>query len=193
MGRWLPKEDRIRMAERCVELRDKEGLEWKDVAERLGLYSGTNAVYYYNKGKKAEKIVEETLKFEEIEPFARKYGIERGYVWLYENGFRKRVPANVRLQIEDAKMGIGAVNKKPRALFEKRDGRTTDSRGKEGHRRSPQEQLELGKRAVELKNEGLSWRQISERLGVKQSSSVQVYCRKYKRSLGISSHTIRTT
>lgn len=128
MGRWLPKEQRLELGEKVVLLRDVENLEWKDIAERLGLYSGSNAVYHYKKGKEAEKIAEGKLKFKEIEPFASKYGIERGYVWLYENGFKQRVPIEVQSKIEDGKLGIGARPKKTRLRFEPYDGRSHSKR-----------------------------------------------------------------
>jgi len=124
MGRWLPKEQRLELGEKVVHLRDVDKLQWQEIAERLGLYSGTNAVYHYKKRKKAEEMGGEKLKFKEIEPFASKYGIEAGYVWLYENGFRKRVPTETQLKIADGKLGIGAVSKRTRLRFEKYNGRS---------------------------------------------------------------------
>jgi len=128
MGRWLPKEQRLELGMKIVHLRDVEKLQWQDIAERLGLYSGTNAVYHYKKRKKAEEMGGEKLKFKEIEPFASKYGIERGYVWLYENGFRHRVPLEAQLKIADGKLGIGAVSKKTKLRFERYDGRSHSKR-----------------------------------------------------------------
>ena len=123
MARWRSKEERVRLRERAVYLRDEQKLKWVVIAERLGLHSGTTAIYHYKKGKLAEKIGLGNLKFKEIEPFAKKYGIEVGYVWLYENGFRTRVPTDVQLKIEDGKFGIGSVPKSTRLRFEKHDGR----------------------------------------------------------------------
>lgn len=123
MGRWLPKEQRRELGEKVAHLRDEEHLQWNEIAERLGMYGVPNALYYYKKHKEAEKAAEEKMKFEEIEPFAIKYGIERGYVWLYENEFRERVPMEVQLKIEDGKLGIGAVRKKTLLRFEKYNGR----------------------------------------------------------------------
>ena len=40
----------------------------------------------------------------QIEEFSTRYGIERGWVWLYENGFKRRVPAETQEKIETAKM-----------------------------------------------------------------------------------------
>lgn len=180
MARWKSKEERLRLGERAVYLRDVKKLQWQHIAERLGLYSGPNVVYHYKKQKALLLTVKSEMNLKQIEEFSSRYDIERGYVWLYENGFRKRVSLEVQERIEDGKFGIGARPKKSQAEFVKRDGRSTESRGKEGRRRSRQEQLLLGKRAVELKDGGLTWRQIAEQLGVRQSSSVQIYYKKYK-------------
>lgn len=34
---------------------------------------------------------------------AKKMGVEPGYLWLYENGFKHRVPEGVQIKIENVK------------------------------------------------------------------------------------------
>lgn len=54
-GRWRPKEERMRLGKRAVFLRDDEKLQWKDVAESLGLLNETQAIIYYKKYKESAK------------------------------------------------------------------------------------------------------------------------------------------
>jgi len=49
-------------------------------------------------------IAKNRMNLEQIEKFAKRLGIERGYVWLFENGFERRVPEEVRKRIEDEKL-----------------------------------------------------------------------------------------
>lgn len=178
MGRWLPKEERLKLGERAAHLRDVDKLQWQAIAERLGLHSGTNAVYHYEKYKAALLTVKAGMTFKQIKEFSLQHNIEPGWVWLYENGFRKRVPVEVQQKIENAKLSFfPTAGKRGRPRTEI----LIESDGKMGHRRSRQEQLQLGKRAVQLRDvEKLRWRQIAERLGVKVPSSVQIYYKKYK-------------
>jgi len=50
------------------------------------------------------KSKEERMRLAQIEKFSSKHGIERGWVWLYENGFKRRVPMDVQEKIEEAKL-----------------------------------------------------------------------------------------
>lgn len=43
------------------------------------------------------------MSFKQILEFASKHDIEKGYVWLYENGFKKRVPPDIQEKIEEGK------------------------------------------------------------------------------------------
>lgn len=123
MGRWKPLDERIRLGERAVYLRDKQKLMWKDIAERLGLYSGSNAVYHYKKHKALLLTVKSEMSLKQIEEFSRQYNIERGWCWLYFNGFKHRVSSDIQEKIADAKLGIGSVKKEAVSPFEKADGR----------------------------------------------------------------------
>ncbi len=46
------------------------------------------------------------MNFKQVLEFSAKYNIDKGWVWLYENGFKKRVPLDVQERIEDGKRGI---------------------------------------------------------------------------------------
>jgi len=50
------------------------------------------------------KAAKERMNIKQIEEFSIRHGIERGWVWLYENGFERRVPVDVQEKIEAAKM-----------------------------------------------------------------------------------------
>ena len=54
MGRWLSKEDYAKRAKRIVELREKEGMEFAEIARRMGILQGVVA-YSYRKSKREEK------------------------------------------------------------------------------------------------------------------------------------------
>lgn len=110
MGRWRPEEERLNLGARAVYLRDEEELLWRDVAERLGLRNETQAILYYRAFKKAVGE-EKEMSVERIERIASKYGIEPGWILLYERGFRRRVPKELHQKIEDAKIGVGSVEK----------------------------------------------------------------------------------
>jgi len=119
MGRWRSEEERLNLGARALYLREEEKLEWKMIAERLGLNNETQAIIYYKKYKEAKEEGLGKLKFGKMESFASRYGIERGYVWLYENGFKQRVPPEIQLKIEDGKLGIGG-RPKPNLRFDNR-------------------------------------------------------------------------
>ena len=119
MGRWRSEEERLNLGARALHLRDKEKLEWKMIAERLGLNSEQQAIVYYRKYKESKEEGKGKLKTREMKAFAKKYGIEVGYVWLHENGFKKRVPQEAQKKIEDGKLGIGG-RPKPKLRFDKR-------------------------------------------------------------------------
>jgi len=50
------------------------------------------------------KSKEKRMRLAQIEKFSSKHGIERGWVWLYENGFKRRIPVEVQEKIEEAKL-----------------------------------------------------------------------------------------
>ncbi|MBA7689584.1 hypothetical protein ES703_98092 [subsurface metagenome] len=104
MGCWKSKAERLRLGETAVCLRDEEGLKWRQVTERLRLSSHSTAMAYYETYKEALVTAKSRMDLEQIEEFARRFGIERGYVWLYENGFEHRVPEEVKEKIENAKL-----------------------------------------------------------------------------------------
>ena len=54
MGRHLSEEDYTKRAERIVELREKRGLQFSDIARRMGLLEGVVA-YSYRKSMREEK------------------------------------------------------------------------------------------------------------------------------------------
>lgn len=104
MSRHRSKEEQLRLGERAVDLRDREGLKWRVIAEMLGIIDISKTIFYYKKYKAAENAAKERMNLEQIEQFSIKHGIERGWVWLYENGFNHRVPQEVKGEIEAAKM-----------------------------------------------------------------------------------------
>ena len=104
MVHYKSKEEQLRLGERAVDLRDEEGLKWRVVAERLGMNDITRTIGYYKKYKAMLKAAKERMNLEQIEEFSAKYGIEVGWIWLFENGFERRVPQQVRGEIEAAKM-----------------------------------------------------------------------------------------
>ena len=104
MGCWKSKAERLRLGKTVACLRDTEGLKWRQVTERLRLSNHSVAIAYYETYKEALMIAKNRIDLEQIEEFSRRFGIERGYVWLYENGFEHRVPEQVKKKIEDAKL-----------------------------------------------------------------------------------------
>ena len=53
MGRWLNKEDYAIRAKRIVELKEKEGLQFAEIARRMGILQGV-VEYSYRKSKREE-------------------------------------------------------------------------------------------------------------------------------------------
>jgi len=53
MGRWLPKEQYEKRAKRIVELREEEGLQFAEIAKRMGILQGV-VEYSYHKSKREE-------------------------------------------------------------------------------------------------------------------------------------------
>ena len=104
MGCWKSKEERLRLGKTAVCLRDEEGLKWRQVTESLGMNNHSVAMGYYETYKEALRTAKKRMDLEQIEEFARRFGIERGYVWLFERGFKRRVPEEAREKIEDAKL-----------------------------------------------------------------------------------------
>jgi len=104
MGCWKSKKERLRLGEIAVCLRDMNGLKWRQITERLRLGSHSMAMAYYKTYKEVLIIAKNRMNLEQIEKFAKRLGIERGYVWLFENGFERRVPEEVRKRIEDEKL-----------------------------------------------------------------------------------------
>ena len=112
---WKSKEERLKLGKTAAGLRDTEGLKWRQVTERLKLNNHSMAIGYYETYKEALMIAKNRMELEQIEEFAKRFGIERGYVWLFENGFEHRVPEEVREKIENAKLkdafkGKGGMN-----------------------------------------------------------------------------------
>jgi len=54
-GHWRSEEERMRLGKRAAYLRDECSLEWKDIAESLGLLNETQAIIYYRKYKESAK------------------------------------------------------------------------------------------------------------------------------------------
>lgn len=50
MGRWLSKEDYAKRAKRIMELREKEGLQFAEIAKRMGILQGV-VEYSYRKSE----------------------------------------------------------------------------------------------------------------------------------------------
>lgn len=106
MGRWKSLDERLELGERAVYLHDEQKLRWGVIASRLGLTSDMQAIIYYRAYKVSLLVAKPGMTFRQIETFARQHKIEPGYLWLYENGFRKRVPMEVQEKIEDAKLSV---------------------------------------------------------------------------------------
>ena len=104
MGHYRHKEEQLRLGERAAYLRDMERLKWRVIAERLGVNDITQTMAYYKKYKISLLTAKADMSLGQIEEFSRRHRIERGWVWLYENGFRQRVPVDVQEKIEDAKL-----------------------------------------------------------------------------------------
>ena len=51
MGRWLSKEDYATRAKRIVELRDKDKMQFAEIARRMGILQGV-VEYSYHKSKR---------------------------------------------------------------------------------------------------------------------------------------------
>ena len=104
MGCWKSKAEKLRLGKTVACLRDEEGLKWRQVTERLRLSNHSMAIGYYETYKEALIIAKNRMSLEQIEEFAKRFDIERGYVWLFENGFEHRVPEEVKEKIENAKL-----------------------------------------------------------------------------------------
>ena len=91
------------MGERAVYLRDIDRLKWRVIAEKLAVNNITKTIFYYKKYKAILKAAKERMNPEQIERFSIKHSIEHGWVWLYENGFKRRIPVEVQEEIETAK------------------------------------------------------------------------------------------
>lgn len=104
MARHKSKEEQLRLGERAADLRDMERLKWRVIAEMLGVNNISKTIFYYKKYQAVLKTAKERMRPAQIEEFSSRYGIERGWVWLYENGFGHRVPEQVKEKIEDAKL-----------------------------------------------------------------------------------------
>jgi len=53
MGRWLSKKDYAKRAKRIVELREKKGLQFAEIAKRMDILQGV-VEYSYHKSKREE-------------------------------------------------------------------------------------------------------------------------------------------
>jgi len=104
MARHKSKEEQLRLGERAADLRDMERLKWRVIAERLGVNDITKTIFYYKKYQAVLKGVKKKMSLVKIEEFSRRHGIERGWIWLYENGFKRRVPMDIQEKIENAKL-----------------------------------------------------------------------------------------
>lgn len=51
MGRWLSKKDYVIRARKIVKLRDVEGMQFSDIAKRMGILQGV-VEYSYHKSKR---------------------------------------------------------------------------------------------------------------------------------------------
>jgi len=101
---WKSKKERLRLGEIAVYLRDIEGLKWRQINKRLRLGNHSMAIVYYETYKEVLILAKKRMNLEQIEKFAKRSGIERGWVWLFENGFERRVPEEVKKRIEDEKL-----------------------------------------------------------------------------------------
>ena len=105
MAQYRSKEEQLRLGEIAVDLRDVGKLKWRVIAEKLGSDISTIIVYYKKyKVKIAENAIKERMNLEQVEQFSIKHGIDRGWVWLYENGFKRRVPQEIKEEIEATKL-----------------------------------------------------------------------------------------
>jgi len=113
MRQWKSKKERLGLGARAVNLRDVKKLKWAVIAERLGVSSPELLRVYYNKYKASLLAVPLRLSLEKVEAFAEKSGFRRNtsscrtftaWVWLYENGYRHRVPAAIQEKIEETKV-----------------------------------------------------------------------------------------
>lgn len=104
MARYRSKEEQLRLGEKAADLRDMDELKWRVIAETLGVNDISKTIFYYKKHKALLKAAKERMNLEQVEQFSIKHGIERGWIWLYENGFKRRVPADIQEKIETAKM-----------------------------------------------------------------------------------------
>ena len=95
MGRWISKKQMAKRRQRVAQLRT-QGLSHSEIAERMGMTTGTSERDYkqYN-----EQILEAKIKNYLFR--AKEMGIEGGWLWLDENGFAYRVPAEVRDKIAE--------------------------------------------------------------------------------------------
>jgi len=121
MGRWKPKEERLELGAKVAYLRDVKKLRWRVIAKRLGVRSVPLARVYYKNYKEPQTEEPPGLSIEKIQTLAASIGVEPGWVWLYENGFKHRVPPRVRERIEDGKLGKHV--KEVRHVFRKRGRR----------------------------------------------------------------------
>lgn len=99
---YRSKEEQLNLGERAVDLRDIDGLKWRVISEMLKVHDIATTVVYYKKYKAS--LVKAGMSFEQIEEFSTRHKIEPGWVWLYENGFKRRVPQEIKGEIETAKM-----------------------------------------------------------------------------------------
>ena len=110
-------------------LRDVQGLKWEVIAERIGVSNVPAARFYYEKAKahrrwkaieavKAAALEESAtrierekamlspakLSFEKVVALAKKTKISVGWIWLYFNGFKYRVPKDLHRKIENGRL-----------------------------------------------------------------------------------------
>ena len=104
MRRYRSKEEQLRLGERAAYLRDMERLKWRVIAEKLAVNNITQTMGYYKKYKISLLTSKAEMSVKQIEEFSRKHGIEGGWIWLFENGFKRRVPMEVQDKIEIAKL-----------------------------------------------------------------------------------------
>jgi transcriptional regulator with XRE-family HTH domain len=166
MGRHKSREERLRLGGRAAELR-KEGLEWKQIAERLGVCHGVHVKRYYEAYKASLLVEKSGMSLGQIEKFASEHDIERGYLWLYENGFKHRVPQEVRAEIENAKLSIFPRGEKGGPPSSLRVDKRTYRTNRTGEERA---------RIVKLHDEHrLPFWQIGERFGISRQRAHQLY------------------
>ena len=96
MGRWLSKEDYSIRAKRIVELREKDELEFADIARRMGILQGV-VEYSYRKSKREEchicgkKAIHKSLDpfFEELPELLE--GGENKEEWWCDDCYQERL------------------------------------------------------------------------------------------------------